>query len=96
MRLSDDPLEWPRYAGLTIERYNVVRRVAGAALQAYHEDNEWGAWDEVSRITDTEEKLVLWAILKPHSSLRSCIKRMSDEQANRSPEGNRNDMEARP
>jgi hypothetical protein len=95
MYLPEDPLDWPRYAGLTIQRYHVIRRVAGRALQAYHEDNEWGVWEEVSAITDNDEKLVLWRILKNHSSLRSLITRMSDEQANRSPEGNRDNMEAR-
>jgi hypothetical protein len=75
-----DPLEWPRYAGLTIERYNVVRKTAGAMLQAYHEDNEWGAYVEFRGITDVDEIQVLWAILRNHSSLRSAIKRLGEAE----------------
>jgi hypothetical protein len=78
--LSTDPLEWPRYAGLTLERYHVVRRTAGAMLQAYHEDNEWGAYVEYRGLTDMEEVNVLWAILRPHSSLRSAIKRLNEAE----------------
>jgi hypothetical protein len=76
MVLSEDPLEWPRYAGLTVQRYNAVRRVAGSMLQLYHEDNEWGAFEEYQGITDNDERIVLWGILRPHSSLRSAIRRL--------------------
>jgi hypothetical protein len=78
--LGADPLEWPRYAGLTIERYHIVRKTAGAMLQAYHEDNEWGAYVEYRGLTDMEEVNVLWAILRPHSSLRSAIKRLNEAE----------------
>jgi hypothetical protein len=39
-----------------------------------------GAYGEVSGITDNEEKLALWGVLKPHSALRSAIKRLSDAE----------------
>jgi hypothetical protein len=51
-------------------------------LQAYHEDNEWGAYVEFCSITDMEERNVLWAILRPHSSLRSAIKRLNEQERN--------------
>jgi hypothetical protein len=82
MELPDDPLEWPQYGGLTFDRYRIVRQTAGAALQKYHEDNEWGAYEEVRGITDDHEKMVLWMILKPHSSLRACIKAFAHAEWN--------------
>lgn len=79
---AEDPLNQPRNFGLTPARANVVRSVARAALQLFNEGDEVGAYGEVSGLTDNEEKLALWAILKPHSALRSAIKKMAqDEEA---------------
>lgn len=78
--LSEDPLEWPTDAGLTKQQYRIVRVAAGQALQAFHEDSAVGVWDAVSDL-DEEQKLVLWAILRPHPALRSCIKRLAKENA---------------
>ncbi len=50
------------------------------AVQKFNEDNEVGAYEEASAITDTEEKLALWSILKPHSALRSSLKRQAQEE----------------
>ncbi len=72
----DDPVDWPTNLGLTPARYKVVRQVAGAMLQAFHEDNEYGAFEEYLGISDNDERLALWAILRPHPAVRSCIKRM--------------------
>lgn len=66
--------------GLTPARAKFVRQVAGAAVQKFNEDNETGAYEEASAITDTEEKLALWSILKPHSALRSSLKRQAQEE----------------
>jgi len=57
-----------------------VRAVARAALQLFNEGDEVGAYGEVCGIVDNEEKLALWGVLKPHSALRSAIKRMADEE----------------
>ena len=73
------------HLGLTPARAKVVRAVAAAAIQKHNEGNEWGAFEEVQGITDTDEKLALWEVLKPHSDLRSCIKRMA-AQANETTE----------
>ena len=54
--------------------------MAGAALQLFNQDDEVGAYGEVCGLTDNEEKLALWSILKPHSALRSAIKRMATEE----------------
>lgn len=77
---KDDPLEQPRNFGLTSERAQVIRNTARAALQLFNEGDEAGAYGEVSGITDNDEKLALWGILKPHSALRSAIKRLAKEE----------------
>jgi len=81
-----EPLDQPRNFGLTPERAKVVRACAGAAIQKFNEDNDYGAWEEVASITDNEEKLALWSILKPHSALRSAIKKHAAEQQRRDEE----------
>jgi hypothetical protein len=77
---AEDPSS-KAHLGLTPARAKVVRAAAASAIQKHNEGNEWGAFEEVQGITDTEEKLALWAVLKPHSDLRTCIKRMA-AQAN--------------
>lgn len=72
----EDPLNQPRNFGMSPERAKVVRSVARAALQLFNEGDEIGAYGEVVGLTDNDEKLALWGILKPHSALRSCIKAM--------------------
>lgn len=77
---AEDPLNQPKNFGLTPQRAQVVRLVARSALQLFNEGDEPGAYGEVSGLTDSEEKLALWSILKPHSALRSAIKRMSEAE----------------
>jgi recombination protein RecT len=78
----DDILSQPKNFGLTPARAQIVRAVARNALQLFNEGDELGAYGEVSGLTDNEEKLALWGILKPHSALRSSIKAMAEaEQA---------------
>lgn len=77
---AEDPLNKPKNFGLTPQRAQVVRSVARAALQLFNEGDEPGAYGEVSGLTDSEEKLALWSVLKPHSALRSAIKRMSEAE----------------
>ena len=78
---SDDPLNQPRNFGLTPARAKIVRDVARAALQHFNEGDELGAYGEVCGLTDNEEKLALWSILKPHSALRSAIKAMAEAES---------------
>jgi recombination protein RecT len=82
---AEDPLNQPKNFGLTPQRATVVRSVARAALQLFNEGDEMGAYGEVCGLTDNEEKLALWSILKPHSALRSTIKAMAmaEEEAQR-------------
>jgi len=77
----EDPLNQPRNFGLTPARATVVRSVARAALQLFNEGDEAGAYGEACGLTDNEEKIALWSILKPHSALRSALKRLSDAEA---------------
>lgn len=78
---AEDPLNQPRNFGLTSERANVVRAVARNALQLFNEGDEMGAYGEASGLTDNDEKLALWSVLKPHSALRSTIKRMAEAES---------------
>ena len=77
---DEDPLNQPRNFGLTPARATIVRNVARAALQLFNEGDEVGAYGEASAIVDNEERLALWSILKPHSALRSCLKRLATEE----------------
>jgi phage recombination protein Bet len=74
-----DPVDQPSNLGLTPQRAKVIRNAANSALQRYNEGDEMAAYEEVEWIDDTEERLALWSILKPHSALRSAIKRLSLE-----------------
>jgi recombination protein RecT len=77
---AEDPLNQPRNLGLSSERYKIVRAVARSALQLFNEGDEPGAYGEVCGLTDNEEKLALWSILKPHSALRTAIKAMAEAE----------------
>lgn len=78
-----DPLDQPRNLGLTPERAKVIRAAAGEAIQKFNENDELAAYEAVEWIDNNEEKLALWSILKPHSALRSCLKRLALESAER-------------
>ncbi len=65
-------------------REDFVRACADAAIAKFGIGDEFGAYEEVSGITDNEEKLMLWSYLgKEHSALRACIKRMAEEERNK-------------
>jgi recombination protein RecT len=73
-------LDQPRNFGLSPARANVIRKAAADALQHFNEGDEDGAYGDVVGITDSDEKLALWSVLKPHSALRSAIKRLSEAE----------------
>jgi hypothetical protein len=75
------PVDQPKNFGLTPERAKVVRAAANASLQKFNEGDEMGAYEEVSWIDDNEEKLALWSVLKPHSTLRAAIKKLALAEA---------------
>lgn len=75
-----DILDQPKNFGLTPARAKIVRAAAGAALQKFNEDDEFGAFGEVEAFqANNDEMLALWSILRPHSALRSALKRMAAE-----------------
>lgn len=75
-----DALSQPTNLALSPARYAVVRKVAGAVLQAFNENNEIGAYGEACTLEENDERLALWSILKPHPACRSAIKRMQEEE----------------
>ena len=77
--IENDPLDQPKNLGVSPARAKVIRAAAGEAIQLFNENDELGAYGAVEAITDSDEQLALWSILKPHSALRSCIKRMAAE-----------------
>lgn len=78
-----DVLDQPKNFGLSPARYKVVRKTAGEALQLFNEDDEMGAYGVASAITEEEERLALWSILKPHSALRTSLKKSAEEERKR-------------
>lgn len=60
------------------ERSEIIQAAAKASLDAFMlHDNDKGAYEEVSGITDNDEKSYLWAIIAEYPSLRRCIKEMA-------------------
>lgn len=88
---NGDPLDQPKNFGLTPERAKVIRAAAGSSLQKFNEGDEFGAYEEVCWIDDNDEQQALWSILKPHSALRSSLKRSAAEERKRQEE-----LEAKP
>lgn len=61
-------------------RQDELEDIAMAMVEKFEQGNEWGAFEEVSSITDNEEKLFIWGLLKPHSKLRAAMKRLGEEE----------------
>jgi phage recombination protein Bet len=75
-----DPLDQPKNFGLTPQRAKVVREAARNALQKFNEGDEYGAYQEVEEFQSDNASLdALWGILRPHSALRSALKRIAAE-----------------
>lgn len=62
--------------GMTKEREQVIRAACDLALEMFNEGNEIAAYEQVSGLSDSEEVLFAWQYMKPHSKLRSAIKRL--------------------
>lgn len=79
-----EPLEQPKYLGLTVQRAKVIRAAAGACLQKFNEGDELGAYAEVEAFEDNnDETLALFSILRPYPDLRGALKRLSKEKRDR-------------
>lgn len=75
-----DILDTPNRFGLSPARYKVIRQAAGEALRKFNFNDEMGAYEEVCGFEEEEEKQALWRIIKEHSGLRVCIKKMSQAE----------------
>lgn len=78
--INNDPLEDQPNFGLTPQAAKVVREAARNTLQKFNEGDEYGAYQEVEELQQDDAKLMaLWSVLKPHSALRSALKRVAAE-----------------
>jgi hypothetical protein len=68
---------------MTPERRKQIDSAAACAIEAFGKGNEVAAYEVVSDIQETEEKLYLWNILHLHSALRASLKKMA--QADKTP-----------
>lgn len=71
----------PTDEALTIDpsRETVIKLAASLAAVKFKKGDQIGAYEEISGITDADEKLYLWQILKPESALRAFIKKHAQE-----------------
>ena len=61
---------------ITLERQSVIEAVAQAIKERMTAEDIVGAFDEANGVTDTEEKIALWALLD--SKTRSAIKKQAE------------------
>lgn len=61
-------------------RTEELEEIAAQMIEKFNAGNEWGAYEEWTQVTDSEEMLRVWSILRPHSKLRSTIKKLSEEE----------------
>jgi len=77
----------PETGNPVMSRTEELEEIANAMIQKFNEGNEWGAFEEWRTVTDSEEMLKIWSVLRPHSKLRAAIKKLSDqEKAGEKPE----------
>lgn len=61
------------------ERELTIKLAASLAVEKFKKGDQIGAYEEISGITDADEKLYLWQILKAESALRAFIKKHAAE-----------------
>lgn len=61
------------------ERATTIQLAASIAVAKFKKGDQIGAYEEISGITDSDEKLYLWQILKAESALRAFIKKHAQE-----------------
>jgi hypothetical protein len=55
-----------------------IAKVAKACIAAHAADDGWGCYEAASGVTDHEERLYLWELLRDHSAVRSMIKEYAE------------------
>ena len=71
---TDGPLD------VKADRRTTIELAASLAVDKFKKGDPDGAYDEISGISDNEEKLFLWQILKPYSALRAHIQKCAAQQ----------------
>lgn len=59
-------------------RDDEIEDMAMEMIERFDAGNEWGAFEVYTTLTDNEEKLKLWGLLKPQSKLRAAVKRLGE------------------
>lgn len=59
-------------------RQQELRDACEMAIHKFAEGDEVAAYEQVSGVDDGDEKMFVWNFLKPHSKLRSAIKRLGE------------------
>ena len=72
------PTEGP--LDVAADRRTTIELAASLAVDKFKKGDPDGAYDEISGISDNEEKLFLWQILKPYSALRAHIQKCAAQQ----------------
>lgn len=71
---------------LAPERREALRRVLSSIVDCFEANNEQEAFKASEEVTDADERVALWHLMKPHSKMRKRLKDMRDEK--RAAEGN--------
>jgi hypothetical protein len=69
----------PIYEPIPGDREQIIQLAASLAVAKWKKGDQLGAYEEVSGITDNDEKQRLWQYLKNESALRSFIKKHAQE-----------------
>jgi hypothetical protein len=64
---------------VSAERETIIQLAASAAIARWKKEDAIGAYEEISGITEPEEKNRLWQYLKTESALRAFIKKHAQE-----------------
>lgn len=79
-----DPLEQPRYLGLSVQKAKEIRKACGEALKKWNVDDGWGAWEILEPYGDDNDQLqAVWKALAPFSDLRAHLKKCGQEKRER-------------
>jgi hypothetical protein len=80
-KLPDNLRHTPTDEKLSIapERETTLKLAASLAVAKFKKGDQLGAYEEISGITDADEKLYLWQVLKSESALRAFIKKHAQE-----------------
>lgn len=66
------------FESLTPERREVINRALSSIVDCFEAGNEPEAFKAYTEITDQDERVALWHLLKPHSKMRRRLKDMAE------------------